>query len=281
MSIQNNCMILTMSVGEWRGYRLDKTTTHKVTTEAGAASDAARVNKHVVPKEALKDISSACSELRNHFYSKTLPWKDNGDRLITRKLYQTFATEHNVLREKFDEAVNTFIERKYLTARDQAQFRMGDLFDPLDYPSADVLRRKFYVALDIDGVSTSYDFRLEASEDVTQARVTKAMAGLWEKLSKPLANFAERMGTADAIFRDTTVSNLREIVDILPQLNFTDDPELKALGERISKTLTPYEAKDLRNNPVTRKAVADEANEILGMMSGFMNAFGGQSDEQT
>ena len=63
--------------------------------------------------------------------------------------------------------------------------------------------------------------------------------------------------------------------DILPDLNFTDDPDLKRLGEQIKKSLVPFEAKDLRNNAVTRAAVAGEAAEILESMKGFMNAFGG------
>ena len=279
MSIQNSCMTINLSVGMWMGYKLDKQKTREVTTEAGAHGDAARVNKHLMPKEHLAGAISKGNAVRNHLYQRTLPWKDSGDRLITRKLYTKFMEEHSTLRDAFYAEVEELLTKKYLIAKDQAEFRMGTLFDANDYPSVDVLRRKFYISLDIDGISTAYDFRLEASEDVIQARVTKAMAGLYEKLVKPLSHFADTMSDAEKVFRDTTVTNLRDIVSVLPALNFTDDPELAALGERIEKTLTRYEAKDLRNNKVTRAAVADEAREILESMSGFMNAFGGQSDE--
>lgn len=279
MSIQNKCMTINIHVGMWMGYRLDKAKTKEVTDAAGAHEDAARVNKHLVPKDSLKTVVSKVSAVRNHFYANTLPWKDSGDRLITRKRYQTFMGEHSVLRDEFASEVEDFLTRKYLTARDQAEFRMGNMFNPDDYPSTRELRRRFYVSLDIDGIGAAYDFRLDASEDVLQARVTKAMGSLWEKLMKPLQHFAETMGDSEKVFRDTTVSNLRDIVAMLPELNFTDDPALAELGEKIAKSLTPYEAKDLRNNAITRKAVAGEAADILESMRGFMNAFGTQTEE--
>ena len=279
MSIQKDCMTIDIHVGMWMGYKLDKAKTREVTTEAGAADDAARVNKHLMPRESLSKVVSKVSSVRNHFYKNTLPWKDSGSRLITRKRYTPFMEEHVKLRDEFNVEVEEFLTNKYLAARDQAEFRMGTLFDPDDYPSAEMLRRKFYVSFDIDAIGDAYDDRLDKSEDITQARITKAIGGLWEKLSKPLEHFANKMGDTDAVFRDTTVSNLRDIVTMLPELNFTGDPELTALGERIEKTLTRYEAKDLRTNPVTRKAVASEAQEILDSMAGFMKAFGGQSDD--
>jgi hypothetical protein len=120
---------------------------------------------------------------------------------------------------------------------------------------------------------------LEESEDILQARVTKAMAGLYEKLMKPLEHFADKMGDAECIFRDTTVSNLKDIVAMLPELNFADDPNLTRLGEKIAKSLVPYTAKDLRDKPIVRAAVASEACEILESMRGYMNCFAGSPDD--
>jgi hypothetical protein len=282
MSIQKDCMTINVTVGMWMGYKLDKEKTREVTSAAGAEDDAARVNKHLMKKEYLAPTVSKGSAVRNHLYKRTLPWKDSGDRLITRKLFTKFMEEHSVLKDAFYNEVDILLTKWYPTAIDQAHFRMGAMFDPDDYPSIATLRKKFYVSLDIDGITTAYsttdDFRLEGSEDVTQARVTKAMAGLYEKLSKPLAHFAETMSNEEKVFRDTTVSNLRDIVEVLPLLNFTGDPDLAALGDRIGKSLTRYEAKDLRNNKVTRAAAGDEACEILESMQGYMNAFSGVID---
>jgi hypothetical protein len=87
MSITTKAMVLNLQVGLWSGHRLDKEATRKVTEDNNAESDAARVNKHLIPKPAFKDITATATAVRTHFYENTLPWKDNGDRLLTRGMY--------------------------------------------------------------------------------------------------------------------------------------------------------------------------------------------------
>lgn len=285
MSIVNDCMIVNLQVGTWLGYRLDKGASAKVTADANAEADAARVNKHIIPKEVLKPIVTAAGAIRTHFYEKTLPWKDNGDRLLTRKMYTKFIEEHSALVRAFDEAVDDFLNNTYLRARDQAEFRMGDLFNPADYPSSTALRHKFYVNLDIDAVTTANDFRVQLNqseldgvkksmEDALQQRITKVMYDLWTRLAETLQHFGSKMGS-DEIFRDSTVKNLEDIVNMLPDLNILNDPDLEKIRQDILSSIVGYEPKELRKNDAVRKQVAGEAQRIMDTMSGFMNAFGG------
>lgn len=286
MSITNDCMVVNLQIGLWLGYRLDKTASSKVTSDAGAEQDAARVNKHLVPKEALKQVQAASNAVRHHFYEKTLPWKDNGDRLLTRKMYMSFVEEHGKLQSDFYSAVDTFLNVQYPKARDQASFRMGDLFNPADYPTATELDRKFYVRLDIDAVTEANDFRVQLSSDAEdravrdqmeramQDRISRAMGDVWDRLSTVLGHFAAKMSTDD-VFRDSTVKNLEELVELLPALNVTNDPRLDQITRDIERTVVGYTAKDLRVNKAARAAVADEAKRIMDDMAGFMNAFGG------
>jgi hypothetical protein len=109
MSITSQAMTLNCQIGIWQGYRLDKEASSKVTADAGADSDAARVNKHLVPKQALADVVAAANAVRTHLYLKTLPWKDNGDRLLTRKMFLGFIEEHERLVGEFDKAVTQFL----------------------------------------------------------------------------------------------------------------------------------------------------------------------------
>ena len=273
MDLRKDAMILNIQIGIWLGYRLDKETTRKVTEDAGSAPDAARVNKHLVPKESLSEVVMAANGVRSHFWAGTLPWKDNGDRLIVRQRYMKFIEEHENLVGGFNERVGEFIASKYPTAMEQAEFRMGALFNPADYPSANDLRRRFYINLDIDGVATAYDYRLETNDAAIQARVTKAMADLWARLAKPLEHFADKMGS-DEIFRDTTINNLRDIVAAIPEFNFADDPNLERIRQEIDKTLLIYQPADLRKDKDVRAVAADQAKDIMSQMAGFMRAFG-------
>lgn len=284
MSITKNTMVVNLQIGVWMGYRLDKEASQELTDHKGADADAARVNTHLVPKEALKPIVTAASAVRNHFYAKTLPWKDNGDRLLVRLLYMPFMVEHDRLVGEFRNARDHFLDTAYLAAQDQAAFRMGALFKPDVYPSVESLRRRFYVALDVDAVTEAGDFRVEMEqtmldvlqqgmETTMQNRIGRAMQDVWSRLGATLGHFAEKMGS-DGVFRDTTVRNLEELVDILPALNIMNDPALERIRQDIKDTIVGFEAKDLRKDNRVRTIAATEAKRIMEDMSGFMNAFG-------
>lgn len=283
MSIANNTMVVNLQISTWSGYKLDKGMTQKVTADANAAADAARVNKHIVPKESLKEIITAAGSLRTHFYANTLPWGDNGDRLLPRLIFVEFTQDHGRLCQEFDNAVENFINEKYLAAREQAEFRMGDMFNPNDYPMPEQLRRKFAVNLDIHGVPTGKDFRVDMDqvtldlikkqiEAKNQDRVTVAIRDVWTRLAEILGHFASKMSD-DSIFRDSTVKNLEELVDMLPALNITGDPQLEQIRQDIKDSIIGYSPKDLRKDAAVRQAAAKESQRIVDQMSGFMGAF--------
>jgi hypothetical protein len=284
-SIVNNCMIVNLQIGIWTGHRLDREASFRLTQESHADSDAARVNKHLIPKTALQPIVSAASSVRHHFYMKTLPWKDNGDRLLTRALYTDFMSEHNKLAEGFKIEVDKFVELAYPQAVAQAEFRMGDLFNPNDYPSQEAAARKFYIGLDIDAVTEAGDFRvdLEKSElkavqqsmqQSMQGRLTRAMQDVWARVEERLRHFADKMGSDEA-FRRSTLENLEEIANLIPALNIVNDPRLDLIGDEIKAVLVGHDPKVLRQNKEIRAEVAEEAQRIMDTMKGFMSAFGG------
>ena len=288
MSIVANAMVLNLQIGIWQGYRLDKEASQKVTHDAGADNDAARVNKHLVPKEALKPVNSAAAAIRTHFYAKTLPWKDNGDRLLTRLMFADFIEEHERLVGEFKDAVDTFLSEAYPSARDQAEFRMGELFKADDYPSTDSLRRRFYVNMDIDAVTEAGDFRVAMEQDqldsirssmekAMEERIGRAMHDVWQRLSDVVGTFAERMraykGTREGSFRDSVVQNITDLIDILPGLNVLGDPEIEAIGKEIKAKLAGHDPKTLRKDTTVRNQAAKDAEDIMDRMSGFMNAF--------
>lgn len=284
MSISTQAMVLNLSIGVWQGYRLDKEASRRVTEEANADTDAARVNKHLVPRESFKDITSAASAVRNHFYAKTLPWKDNGDRLLPRAIYTKFIEEHERLHAEFKQAVRYFLETGYPIAVEKARFRMGDLFDINDYPAPRELASRFYLRIDIDAVTEAHDFRVEMEqsqldtirsdiESALQLRLKQAMTDVWDRVHAVVERFVERTSDPKAIFRDSLVSNITDLVDILPGLNIMDDPQLSQIGEDLSMMLKGVSPADLRKHPEVRSEAADEASRILDDMRGFINAF--------
>lgn len=284
-ALTTKAMVVNLSIGIWQGQRLDRDATRKVTDDAGAAQDAARVNKHLLPKAALAAIVTASGAVRNHLYSKSLPWRDNGDRLVTRKLYTQFIEAHEGLVAIFNDAVSQFINVDYPSAIAQAEFRMGGMFNRDDYPESYQLRRKFYVNLDIDALATSDDFRVQIDQEHVDkvrasmaanadARLQTAMGDVWKRMAAAVGAFHERMANPDAVFRDSTVGNVADLLDLIPGLNVLDDPDIEAVREAISSALGGITAKEIRKDPELRAELATEADAIMDKMHGFMRAFG-------
>ena len=286
MGIVNDAMILNIHIGMWSGQRFDRDATSRVTRDNHASHDAARVNKHLVPREALARITSAAGAIRTHYYALTLPWRDNGDRLLTRKMYMQFMNEHAKLRDEFYTEVNQFLEVTYPSSVARAEFRMGDMFDPRDYPEAKFLSSKFYITLDIDAVTEASDFRVTMEDDERKnimeqmefamgERINRAVSDVWTRLHKVVENLHGRLADKDAIFRDSLLSNVRDLAEMIPALNVLEDEALAEIGERTLAMLDGVDPANLRKQPEAREEVADAAQEILGVMGGYMKAFAG------
>lgn len=173
--------------------------------------------------------------------------------------------------------------------RDQASFRMGDLFNPDDYPAPDALRRRFGVTLDIDAVTEASDFRVALDkqhlermqlevQNRTTERIGRAMENVWHRLADAVGAMSERLSVKDAVFRDSLIDNLRDVVAVLPDLNIMEDPALERLRVKVEQSLTQFDAKELRKDADTRAHVAATASSLFEEISGLMRAFG-EGDE--
>ncbi len=284
-ALTERAMVMNLSIGLWQGYRLDKDATRRVTDEAGAAADAARVNKHLIPKEDLAAIVTASGAIRTHFYTNTLPWRDNGDRLMPRKLFEKFIPEHEQLVTAFKDEVEIFVRDRYPAAIARAEFRMGSMFNRDDYPTPFDVRRKFYANLDIDPVSTSGDFRVQMDQEHVDSvkaqiearaadRLQAATYDVWKRMAETIGRFHERMAVPDQVFRESTVTSIGELLDLVPGLNVLDDPAIETVRQAIAKSLGGIDARDIRKDPALRSELAGEAKQIMDTMRGFMRAFG-------
>ena len=78
----------------------------------------------------------------------------------------------------------------------------------------------------------------------------------------------ERLAQPDAIFRDSLVTNARDVVEVLGRLNVTGDPRLEAMRATVAADLTQYDPQELRDAPAIREQTAARASEILSAMQG-------------
>ena len=70
-------------------------------------------------------------------------------------------------------------------------------------------------------------------------------------------------------FRDSVVTNLVKLVDVLPKLNVTGDPELERLAAQVRASLL-VDPQELRKSESIRSETAKAALAIADRMSAYM-----------
>jgi hypothetical protein len=127
---------------------------------------------------------------------------------------------------------------------EQVRPELNGLFREDDYPAADKLRKKFGVKLEILPIPTGNDFRVQMSAE-EQARVareidanvrqslTRGTEDLWKRLREVVSHMVDRLNEPESRFHATLVTNVFDLVELLPRLNVNGDAELNRLAEQI------------------------------------------------
>jgi len=288
--LATRAMLAGLKVTQWTARRLDKRITDEVNHQHGAAADAGRYNKALVAKTALADIVAATNAARAYHYSRTLPWLDDGARILPAAAYIGYTARMRGLRADFEAAVDRFCEAypSYVT---DAQQRLGTLYDAQDYPHVSQIRRRFDFGIRILPMPDASDFRAGLSdhqaaeiraeiEATTRAALEGAMRDAWDRIAETVGRMVERLNAykpapgvgarAEGVFRDSLVENVRDLVAVLPSFNLTGDAFLTALTARMEEQLCAFDACELREDEALRKSTADAAQAILADMADYL-----------
>jgi hypothetical protein len=273
MDLSTKAMLAAIHISLWTARKHDRKVSREVATLNGANEQAGRYNKRLfceAPK--LDEIQTIAGRIRQYFYRVTLPWSDEGLRILPAELYFEFNAQMRDFAAEFRYAVDEFLDA-YDTYVKEAQPMLGSLFRLKDYPSGDKVKEKFALRPEILPIPTGDDFRVSLSEDEqariardidasTRAAIGDGMRDLWTRLYEVTHHMASRLADPEARFHGTLVSNVCDLVELLPRLNIVGDPHLASLTEQVRKQLCQHSADLLRNSPTTRQQTAASAAAI-------------------
>lgn len=291
MDITNKAMLVSLTIRAWSGAKIDKQVSEEVANANGAERDAGHYHKRLIGKDALADIKTICGEARTTHYKYTLPWSQDGARILAAAMHAKYSEEMREIRDRFDLAVKSFIQ-DYAYQVGIARNRLGTMFREQDYPQPSEIEDKFGWETNVFPIPSGDDFRVNLSKDMTaaikadieaasHAAIKAATTSLFERVTKTIAHMAESLeeyaevfedGKVKKInpFRDSVVGNMEELVSLLPALNVTGDPVLTNVTNDIKDKLLKGTAQDLRQDTNLRKAVAKDARKILEDMEGYV-----------
>lgn len=280
MSLHDKSLLVSITLGGIAAARIDRETTSFVLRAQHAQDEAGRWTARLWPKQALEPVRSIDSKIRQYHYQKTLPWLDNGSRIIASRTFNDYTDHLRSLRYERENAVNAFIDH-YDNWIDQARQMRGDAFDPSEYPSVTKAARKFKFDVNASPIPAATDFRItldapemERVQQELDARIAHAEAeakrDLYSRIAAPVANLLEKLADPDSRITDASLNAIREICDSIPDLNVFDDPAIDALRDRIAVGLATLRPEALKESRSDRSRAATKASDILSTMAPWL-----------
>lgn len=287
--LASRAMLASLNVSKWAARKLDKRVTQEAIDANKAQDSAGRFNKVLIAGDALAKIVTIEGAARAYHLERTLPWLDTGARLLPAKAFASYAEATRKFESDFMGAVESFLAA-YPAMRDDARARLGEMYDPEDYPAEQELRRKFSFGRRLLPVPDAADFRVDIGdasaaliraeiEEATTDALRAATRDVWERIEKVCRRMVDSLrdykpathtSKAEGVFRDSLVDNIRDLVALLPVLNITNEPTLTDIAERMSRELCRHDAKELRESDNLRTKTADAADAILNQVSAFI-----------
>jgi hypothetical protein len=197
-------------------------------------------------------------QIRQHFYKITLPWSDEGFRLLPANFYFDLMARMREFEAGFEQGVESFLG-VYPQYIEQVKPELNGLFREEDYPTVEKLRKKFGVKLEVLPIPSGADFRVQMSAE-EQARVSREidanvreslMRGtedLWKRLREVVAHMVDRLNEPESRFHGSLVTNVLDLVEILPRLNVNGDTDLNRFADQVKERLASRHSTPKRTN---------------------------------
>lgn len=288
--LSERTVLSTLSIGVWSGRAADKQVTEEVSESHQAdLKDAGRYSKQLISKKFMSKVGSVASVSRKAHRILTLPWQDDGTRILSTMGYKHYTQQMKIQRQSFNAAVDEFMKHlpEYIT---EAKPRLGTMFNPDDYPSTEDVKSKFTFDVEIRPVPEASDFRAELGDATVKAivkdieargdaRVKAALNDVFERILDSVGKMSERLRAykpaagsepAENSFRDSLIYNVQELADLLPSLNITGDKRVIELQQLLTTQLTSNSPDILRVDEHARKQTADQAEKLLKKVRSYL-----------
>ena len=274
-SISSSAMLVELNISTWTGRKFDKQVSQEVDTAKQTQTRAGNYSKKLFADEPTFDaIGKFAGNARTYHYHATMPWSDSGLRLLTTAMYFDYHKQITTMQSDFDQLVDEFVGQ-YDVLVNKARVKLGALFNATDYPSVEDVKAKFRFSVKYAPVPEVGDFRVnigrEAQEllqtsyaEYYQSNLANAYTDVWERTHEALKNMSVKLsGTQKQIFRDTLVSNVREMVELLDKFNITGDTKMKQAKVKIENALLGVTPDALREDDELRHDTKSKVDELL------------------
>lgn len=284
MIIKDRSLLVHPALSSCTFRKTDKRATAQFVSEHGATQDAGHFIKRLLSPDQpqLAAIEKLDAQIRDFHREHTLPWVDDGPRILPTALFEDYMQPMRLWRDQRQNVLVPAFLDIYEAAVEARRAELNGLFNPRDYPVVEKLKKRFSFELRTLPLPDKADFRIAMAEDAMEelrSSVAHQLADaheagridMFRRLAEPVAHMANVLREPDKKFHDTLVGNIRDIVALLPKLNTAvGDPVLDELRVA-AEALCSVQPDTLRHSKAVRSQKADEARVILERMADYLN----------
>jgi len=249
-SISSAAMIVDFNASVWTARKKDNKASEDVNNMNAADKGVANVTKNLLGEcDELRAIQKFAANVRNIHYSMTMPWSDNGSRLLTTQQYFKYNEVMTDLQQEFYRLVGELLD-VYEWRVIKAQDKLGTMFNRDEYPTRDSLQDKFGFRISYVPLPDAGDFRIDiGNEAMTQIKsqyeshytqaIQTAMNDLWHKLHDNLTTLVRQLevneeGKGNRLY-DSVFDRALELTEMLGTCNVTGDSQMEAMKRQLEQ----------------------------------------------
>jgi hypothetical protein len=230
----------------------------------GAEENMVNITKRLIDSPEFKKIGQLDGDIRRFTYRYALqsPLKA-GIYMLSTGVIEDVVNGLEKFRVERQQLVDALCSPSvYTRIKRESKERLGDLWTEIEFPTSDKIREAFKIEWQFLEVGTPKVLntiksglfekerrKAEAKWAQTEHEIKIALRVAMHEM---IAHMADKLGdTADGkkkIFRDSSVTNVTEFLDMFKKRTIVDDPEMEKLVEKAKKVMKGIKGDDLRRD---------------------------------
>jgi hypothetical protein len=295
-AVRETCVLAKITTSSLGLSRTDKAASKRASADNHAVDGAARVvvSRLAGADEVHKEITAAQRDAAAALKRLSMPYDEDGWRILPNAKFETFLQELGRHKATFDAAMAK-LNAEADAIIGKAMANKGD-FD-IEVPTRDELVGAYSLTNAFQPVPDGSTFKglppavaeklARAVEKRVAAAVEAAHVDTLKRLLSPLEYFVERMQSYDqreqelaagkevgrhGVFRDTALTNVQEIVNMLEAFNITSDERLAQIKAMLDPFTRPTLTADrLRSDDKVRQALTGRAAKAVSNLNEWLS----------
>ena len=290
MSLSNKALLLTVDFSIPSGRKVDKQVSNDIADQYnidGGRRSSGNFNKITIDSKYLKEPQNIKRKVINAFDNMTLPWLNNGIKvnLLPNTQFMAFSKVWRESKREMDQYIWKLENGLYDEMMQESKDRLGGqssddggLFSEWDYPPVDDFVSKFKMEHYVRPVpdADNLDLRVAVGEEEAnrikvdiqksiEKQFEESRKVLCDRIVDTLKHMSSVLSKDKPVIHETLMDKMCDLIDILPELNFSEDQELDDIRCQMKGELIE-DVQTLRDDEVTRQDVLDSTNDILNRM---------------